>query len=852
MAENSVVTGKIADIKVQVGSPEEIFGYGFNGYRKIAKTSTRWSSSVDGALKESEETLDTIEECKAATLKMTGLVENTRLPPYEKKPKFANLKESHLGADDELDFIVQKYKTSHPTTTEPTHVFAPIETESKIWTCFWGSNVVNVRLKSTATYREVAPERHPFAIRIMQDNTDPWVIGSLQSKDNALPNPNAVFEVEIKDPPAYQVEPMETSACFYTINDEGLTHLEFKNVKWSQRLFGFIIGAGTPSEIAIVFRDGHHLIAVRTSDGAIVYHSEGGHLNLSRSQLVRVELRWVPPGFYKLWTNILPKPFFIMFKKKEKNSKAGTKGQTREYPDPMHIPAAPIGYYFTGLGVHTFAYSPGRFPQRSVVFLNLPQAYDDRIFYDQAIYKDHILIPEDETGKPLVRLEPQVYHRRFDEADGQKAYYFYVKYIIHLEDDRVTPFFFQSDFTPALRPISPNAQDAPGIEGVKSITINPTIESLFKIRFSGEITLTNFNGEWDNAPQVQAVKISYRWLDHNSSGDSAGPYRTVFTGYMIKPTYTRRTVQEKYVKFILQDRWYALERNKIENSPFFDGTSFLEAVIQVLNGGGILDDDIYIGQKAREKFEKYQLAASPGFYFNPKFRFAFNTSYAQAIDTLFKTVRAFYYFTAKGKFCILHVDDVIADSEPKTFYARIEDIPSDKFNQEQYNVLTSYTYTKNTDTIHNWFVVMGYDWRSAFAKGNGSFTETVSAASVDPLSLYDPTYENYLGFKAPFYMAKTWVTSVNQAYYLANELRIRFSRPRADIAWTVPYYPAGLGLYAPVQFVDSQGSIPQNKTFWITGKSFNYDSKRLTITSSLQATDLQAILDNKLIDWFDQ
>ena len=96
-------------------------------------------------------------------------------------------------------------------------------------------------------------------------------------------------------------------------------------------------------------------------------------------------------------------------------------------------------------------------------------------------------------------------------------------------------------------------------------------------------------------------------------------------------------------------------------------------------------------------------------------------------------------------------------------------------------------------------------------------------------------------------MAKTWLASQEQVNYMANELKVRFSRPREEVTWTLPYY-VGLPLYSPVKFKDTNGSIPDDKVFHITSLTINYDSSTLKATSVVKATLIQDILEGKLID----
>jgi len=893
---NSIVYGKILGLDVRAGSARQIFGYGFQWPpRKVGsnKVTLKWMLHLDSNIisnaqgeeqgenklkdalgiggeknEELETSLEEIPEANCVSLKMIKRVENTRLIKIDDWWRASPLLNPvntkvvytvHKGPDKNLDFIAENFKKKNPTLTPSTHVFMAYD---ELNLNLLGPNfIASASFGTTATYREVAPERNNTVIRILQDNVAPWVTGQLVLNDTLPSNPSLYIELEPKEPPAQQSTDDEQFKIkvkeFKRIVGGVSVTTNEREVLLKSRMFGIKLGLGTKQQITFVFQDGMVPYAIRDYDKSVCIHRKGKEsCNFSVGGPITLEVRWVPPGIYKITTNILPSPFLVYFGKEVDLTKykPGAGGEFENKAKFITMDPAHMAYFFIGMGVHTFAFSPARFPLRADAVAEIPKSYPVTSISSNAKVRDLTYIPISKNGLYSCRILPAIVAKPIQDPNYGASYAFYLWYNITVtEDDRQTPFLYYFEFEPQESDyeIQPT-EDPPQIEGIKSITLQPSIESLYKLKMTGSITLTNFNGEWDNAPQAKPIRIKFKWVDHNdeegSLEDTEG-YSTVFTGYMVKPRLDRKGVQEKYVTFELRDRWYMLDSNKIENSPFYDGTLLYDTLVDLLTSAGIAKDDILFYPKAEKFAKSYTLAQAPGFYFNPKFRFAFGTSYAKAIDEVMKTTRLFYYFASNGKFVVASPEDIIKpDSEAKIFYASLEDIPQDADEQAKYRILSAYQYTKDTDSMYNWFLVRGYDYTgNNESEAAGSLTKTFGAVSINIKSLIDPSYPYYLGFPAPFYMAKTWLASQEQVNYMANELKVRFSRPREEVTWTLPYY-VGLPLYSPVKFKDTNGSIPGDKVFHITSVTINYDSSTLKATSVVKATLIQDILEGKLID----
>ena len=888
--------GLVLDLDVRKGSARQIFGYGFTwppfktGSNKMTlKWLTELNKNIlpdvfgrkedDYTSIDQNETLETaleeIPEANCISLKMKRRVENTRLPPFS-APSGAllswynnpsSVRFLSFSRDPKLNFISENFSKREPTLTSSEHSFSPLDSmtvpfigQGFLVDCFFGCN---------ASYREVVPGKNNTVIRILQDSPDPWISGALATQDVMPSNPEMYIELELKEAPAEQSTDEKgfslTPRQWYkrVANSAYVSPGAARQISLKNRLFGLRLGYGTSEEVVVVFQDSMVPYAVREHDKSVCLHKNGTQsCNFPTGDMIRLEVRWIPPGFYKITTNILESPFYIKFRPESlKEENENVIGSKKDIYNIFKIPSAPLLYFFVGLGVHTFAFSPSRYPIFANAVAEIPKLYPIQNSPQAAALNNLALKPENAI------ITPYVYSKQTNDPMFGSCLRYYLLYRTFLQDDdRKTPYFFYLDFEPVMPDLEIQpAEEPPRVEGVKRITLSPTVESLYKIKVNGTITLTNFNGEWDNAPQAQPIKIRAKWAipfletnvqqpegkppQRNVDYDTEAIWSTIFTGYMVKPKLERKGIKEKYVTFELRDRWYSLSVNKIENSPFYDGSSLYDALVDLLTSAGIRKSDIQFSQKAEKMAKEYALAMAPGYYFNPKFRFPFATTYEKAIDEVMKTVRLFYRFSGKGEFIITSPEDMIKpNNEAKTYYASLDDIPvSNTDPMEPYRILTNYEYTKDTDSMYNWFQVRGYDYSGEKEKDvGGSLTKTYGATSIDIRSLIDPSYPYYLGFPAPFYMAKTWLASQHQVNYMANELRLRFSRPREEVSWTVPYYVGDL-IYEPIKFKDKNGSIPEDKIFHITSISFDYDSSTLKASSHIRATVIQDILEGKLL-----
>ena len=730
-----------------------------------------------------------------------------------------------------------------------------------------------------SAYSEVVSPSSPKTIKIYQASSDPWIWTGFVSSNNFIENPNFYFEFDFKDSG--------------NINTKWWTNADLEEKKLC-----ITLGYGTPYEFTITmginYKKGSYLSCTYRDyeffidEGQDVIYP-GFYGNVS------IKLLWCPPGFYMFTASNMRKSYKIIspaasvvenpYTQNRNISPNGGIIELKKGRMSTYVPPAPIMISAYGVGPYTFGFSPVRFPKKISYYVQLKSLEEGEVFNpDNVEFKQALLLPSSNGVDEFILSQEIAEHTTpsgsrsirvnvdIEVNDERKACYFsYYEYKIY---DGLGDAQYQNE----LRQVT---------KTLKAINIKTSLPNILKPEFDGNIQFNNFNGEWDNCPPVQGIIIKQGWMEPShmqllSQGEDIDSVireddlNVIFRGYMINPSHTRNSYNEKFVSFTLKDRWFPLTVDRIENSPFFDGTSFLEALETLLRMAGYGkegEEVIDLGPMARQELERYVIPATIASYLKPKYRFAFNTSYADAINTLMKLKRAVYYFSPHtGKLTILSFYDIFGLSgeaaQRYLFFSRIEDYlqyvsdlnlgqntgggsgggdqpPEPVKHHSPYYILTKYSYDVDSESMRNLVTVVGHDWYGTTYKDASNISKVVMGKAYDSRSMLDSSYERYLGFRAPFYFSHTWITTDQECNYYARELLSRMSHPRETVTWTTPYFEF-IPLYSEIVFKDHRGVIPEEKIFHLVERDFQYDSATLSLKASYRAMRLQTILNSSI------
>jgi len=406
-------------------------------------------------------------------------------------------------------------------------------------------------------------------------------------------------------------------------------------------------------------------------------------------------------------------------------------------------------------------------------------------------------------------------------------------------DDRYTPFIYGNRVNASQLPNHSTVPTTEEETRIAKIDLEPAMNGGWRVGYSGSITFYNnldpetMESPWQNAPILQAIIIEFKYYDEDT-------WSTIFTGFLIKPDQKRVSYQQKTITFALADRWYPFNYARMFNSPFYDGTSWLSCFCELCaKAGYTIDDMMLVGDTQSQSLRSYTLPAAPNWFINPQFKFKFGSTVMSCIEQIQQLVRYFLYMDFEGKLFLVSAL-ALANFEYLTFYASAEDAP-DGDGTEKYNILTSYNYTLDTDSVRNVAYAAGMNYTSYYSPLQ-PIPPMTHAAVQNSKSINDPTYEGYLGFESFTYFSHSWLATDALCRYFARELLTRTCRPIKEITWTVPYFKNNYQILTKVRFKDPKGVIPEDEDFFLVGASFHYDSSSLKLTSQLKAKSMRSLV----------
>lgn len=830
-------------------------------------------------------------EIGCITLKPNFIAENTRISsdwqPVENRNKDEENSEEEdkkptQGYDSNLDYIVTDFATKHEGMssmpnypvgyTIGQHEFTPTDfLEAYIYKD--GGLYKWLYPSKDAVWNEVSPPRESQIIRIAQESTKPWVITSLKSKYNWHANPELYVEIEKKKPPIEQKIGATMSAFLYDYQESswyGAT------IKVTDPWLCVQIGSDSSKMIQFQFASGKAPVAVSSEYSyTISEKNKGPVVNLAKDDKFSIQFRFIPVldsgedaygqvkskiigGYYRVTSEILSEPWDVKFYKSNTIKRQDGSVVIENIPVYSNIPSAPVSVMSSGLGVHTLAVSPVRFGTLGTIAWDLNSGKTGGVY---GVISNDMWLGDKKNCSFSMTQGPE-------QRDVKGIIHWGGELTAETKLDLRTPYIYRSQFELVTDEDNIEPDEGDELEGIRRISIVPKIENVYKIRTNGEIELTNFNGEWDDVKGNKGVIIEYKYYNEEleipppddeeeedeEEQEEENPdetsytlgWKRVFTGYMTNPRHIRKSFGEKYVIFELHDRLYGLERIRLINSPYFDGTNWLKSFKKLLKYGGFKEHEVLVDKTfADSGLAGYSIPYAPNFYWNPQYRFAFGTSLTKALDELHKLTRTFFYIDEYGRARIYGPAGFL-NRETITFYGNSEDVPQEPHN-ERYNVLSSFDYSVDTDSIRNVVVCGGPNWDAKNANSFGIMYKMVDVASIEDVNAF-----NYLGFEAMFTFFKVWLAKPNMVAEKVRDYWERARYPIQSVSWVCPFY--GLHrLYNPVKFVDPTIEIPstyideigeeQEQKFWLTQSTFEYDASKLSLHSKMEATFIRGLTD---------
>lgn len=849
MANLGSVPGKIPQIRVKVGSPETLFTTNNEPAPGDIQFDSFWYNSLNSeavpnpSLDFLGKSFEKFHSAACVTLKSFYSAENTRLSESTVYSKYTLSKNRDPNLNEYVDNFYTLYPTqlssicpyyggadrvdSYGVTQYGVHNFTPCSVFKYFAKNTSTGALSYYLLPSNSIYSEVVPPRNPQTIRIAQEYTKAWAMGKLSLNSPTTPNPSFYIEIETKDIPKEQSSAFKSTSALFDANTSLIASIQDMEVK--KPTFCITIGeTRSPiNKIEFVFTSGEPSVAVNNGSE----ECSGPSLTFNSSSKLTLLFRFVPilagktftGGYYEVTSNQFIEPWKVQFKEISEETNPFGILFAEQQVRPVYIGSAPISLSYVGLGVFTFAYGPVRYEQGGLVLF-------DKDIHRELQYVDYVDIK-------TTAIYPKAYctltSNYADLQDIKGSVHIQGIILVTSSNNYYSPYIFKTSgviYTKEKDVVS--FDEAEEISGVRKITLTPKIENTFLIRTTGSMELTNFVNKWDNIQGLKAITIDFRYMNDEE-------WERIFTGYMINPNHSRNVYGNKLVTFQLVDRMYILERMRIINSPYFDGTRWISSIKLIFNYLGWRNAEINLGYSflSNKDYNEYNLPFAPNYLQNPQFRYPFGTDFMTILKEFHKLLRCPMWCGFDGSLRI-ESPEVFRDQLNSVKY--FSDANEAEDDIQHYNIISNPIYNKDTSSLHNIFVVGGPNFDTKTPSDFG-----IHVITKDFESLYNPEAFNYLGMESIFTLYKIWLCTRRSAQAMAAKLKEISSYPNETVSWSCPYYHTRL-MYQPIEFVDTTGVIPsvyedpitkeeKPLRFYLTGNEFNFDSSRLSASSKLQA-----------------